>query len=380
MITNTGKNIIAKYLLGQAPAYASYIAIGCGAQPLSSSDPYGDYSDKNNLEFEMFRIPISSRGFINEDGVSKMVLTAELPTEERYEITEVGIFSASSNPSAGAYDSKTIFAFTINENWQHHIAGSSATSISRYVQPLDEPLGDNIIAISDGVFQTNAENSIFFNIGRSSRFERCRFLNNTVLIRGDESNLSFEPVSGGAEHIEIGTGSNHIHLNTPNVDFTQNSPLDELRFAFSVINKDETSTPPDSVIVLIEFASNETESAEYARFEIEMINGTGEGEYNLGTNRYHVITKKLEELYMSTGFTWDAVTIAKIYATVLVDDAPSDNYYVGLDALRLENVSNINPLYGMTGYTVVKNDDGTTVAKRANTSNYVEFRFSVGVT
>ena len=103
-------------------------------------------------------------------------------------------------------------------------------------------------------------------------------------------------------------------------------------------------------------------------------------EYNFGNNRYYVITKQIQELYMSTGFTWDAVTIAKIYSSVIVDGLPSDNYYVAFDALRLENVSNINPLYGMTGYTVVKNENGTTVAKGANTSNYVEFRFSIGVT
>ena len=33
MITNTGKGILAKYLVGQAPAYASYIALGCGPKP-----------------------------------------------------------------------------------------------------------------------------------------------------------------------------------------------------------------------------------------------------------------------------------------------------------------------------------------------------------
>ena len=380
MITNSGKNIIAKYMLGQTPAYASYIAIGCGAQPLSSSGSYGDYSNKNNLDFEMFRVPISSRGFVNEDGISKIVLTAEIPTEERYEITEVGIFSAASNSAAGAYDSKTIFAFTINEDWQHHIADSSAVAINRYIQPLDEPLGDNVIAIPDAVFQTNAENSIFFNVGRNARFERCRFLNNTILIRGDDSDLSFQSVSGGEEHIEIAEGSNHIHLNSPNVNFTQNALTDELRFAVSVINKDETATPPDSVLLLIEFASTETETAEFARFEIEMTNGTGEGEYSFGSNRYHVITKQLQELYMSTGFTWDAVTVAKIYACVIVDGEPSSNYYVGLDALRLENVSTLNPLYGLIGYTVVKNQNGETVAKGANTSNYIEFRFAIGVT
>ena len=36
MITNTGKEIIAKYLIGTAPAFASYLAIGCGAKPRST--------------------------------------------------------------------------------------------------------------------------------------------------------------------------------------------------------------------------------------------------------------------------------------------------------------------------------------------------------
>jgi hypothetical protein len=51
MITNTGKNILAKYLLGQASAYASYIAIGCGSKPLNSDAILGDYSNKERLDF-----------------------------------------------------------------------------------------------------------------------------------------------------------------------------------------------------------------------------------------------------------------------------------------------------------------------------------------
>ena len=148
MITDTGKSIIGKYLLGQAPAYASYIAVGCGAQPLETADPYGDYSEKQNLDFEMFRVPISSRGFVNDGATEKLVLTAELPTEERYEITEIGLYSAGSNPSAGAYDSKTVFAFTQGENWQYHTA-VAATSIPTITEPLDDPLDDNVIATAD---------------------------------------------------------------------------------------------------------------------------------------------------------------------------------------------------------------------------------------
>jgi hypothetical protein len=174
MITNTGKSIIAKYLLGQAPAYASYIAIGCGATPLDTADEIGDYSTKTNLDFEMFRVPISSRGFVNEDGVDKIVLTAELPTEERYEISEIGIYSAGSNPSAGAYDSKTVFAFTQTENWQY-VTAASAVAIDTESAALDSPNFDNVIAVTDPVFQTSADNPIFFKSPRVARYERPRF-------------------------------------------------------------------------------------------------------------------------------------------------------------------------------------------------------------
>ena len=68
MITNIGKNILAKYLVGQTQSYASHIAVGCGATPLASDGVFGDYSLKESLDFEMFRVPIISRGFVNEDG------------------------------------------------------------------------------------------------------------------------------------------------------------------------------------------------------------------------------------------------------------------------------------------------------------------------
>ena len=118
MITNIGKTIISKFLLSQAPFYASHIAVGCGKKPILSASKMPDFSSKSSLDFEMFRMPISSRGYVNDSGVNKLVLTAELPTEERYEITEVGIFSSGANPSAGQSDSKTVFAFTDTENWQ----------------------------------------------------------------------------------------------------------------------------------------------------------------------------------------------------------------------------------------------------------------------
>jgi len=374
MITDTGKNIIGKYLLGQAPAYASYIAVGCGPQPLATADPYGDYSAKTNLDFEMFRVPISSRGFVTENNITKLVLTAELPTEERYEITEVGLYSAGTNPSAGAYDSKTIFAFTTGENWQYHSA-TSAVAINSYPDPLDDPNDDNIIAVtSDVVFQTNADNAIFYKAGRAEIYERCRFFNNIIMIQGDTATLNTSVTSG----LSATTSSDHIHLTGVDIDFTRNTPVDELRLAFSIINKDgDSGSWPDKVKILVEFASTEAGSSENARFIVEAEDGVGE--YDFENNRYYVVTKQLQELFTTTAFTWDAVTVVKIYASAEVSGTPTDDYYIALDAMRLENISTSNPLYGMTGYTIVKNTDAETVIKSPNTSNYIEFRFTVGV-
>ena len=66
MITDKGKSIISKFMLGQTTSYASHIAIGCGATPLLSGGTLGDYSTKTALDFEMFRVPIISRGYIFE--------------------------------------------------------------------------------------------------------------------------------------------------------------------------------------------------------------------------------------------------------------------------------------------------------------------------
>jgi hypothetical protein len=447
MITNTGKNIIAKYLLGQAPAFASYIAIGCGPKPLSSIEEYGDYSDKKSLDFEMFRVPISSRGFVNENNVSKLVLTAELPTEERYEISEIGIYSAGTNSAAGSYDSKTILSFSETENWQHHTSTTTTSIGPALVEALDSPLLNNIIATTNPVFQTNSDNSIFFKESRANIYERSRFLNNMIMMRGDDANLTknvsivtasgngtrieyttsrvhnlkigdtvtvtgVNPVnynisgtvssipsttkftllsdqigsyvSGGSTtvtHFYIESGSNHIHLTGTQVDFSKNSPADELKLAFSVINKDGGSgSSPDKVRVLVEFSSSDTtDSGESARFEVDMISGTGEGEYDLDNNRYHVITKTLQDLYTTPGFNWNAVSIVKVYASAIVADSISEDYYIAFDAMRIENISTVNALYGLTGYSVIKNDDQVTIVKSPNTANYVEFRFAIGV-
>ena len=184
MITNNGKEVLSKYLLGQAPAYATHIAIGCGAAPLSTSASltYSDYASKETLDFEMLRVPISSRGFVEEGGITKIALTAELPTENRYEITEVGLWSSANNTLARGFDSRIIFDF--QENWQAH-----AVTISSI--PLKSSLGagGNIIDGGDIVFRGNCGDPVLETTSRKERNEGPRFLNTSIFMRGDSSNI-----------------------------------------------------------------------------------------------------------------------------------------------------------------------------------------------
>lgn len=392
MITNTGKSILAKYLIGQASAYASYIAIGCGAKPLDLADPFDSaaYANKQNLDFEMFRAPIISRGYVTEDGVSKVVLTAELPTEERYEITEIGIFSAGANPSAGGKDSRNLYTFSQDEAWVIHTP-DLIKDIPVIYEPLDGVNSDDIIIgeyVIDGtltetpIFETNANNTIFSSTARRNRYENCRFYNNVLAMAGDSSTLTMELSYYGDYRMVVANTSSHVHITGTKLEsLSKNSPDDELRLAFSVINKDGASAAiPDNVKILVEFGSTDVHGVgEYARFELDLDNGTATGEHDFATNRYVVATKKLKELITSPSFTWNTVDTIKIYACVNESAVPSPDFYVCLDAIRLENTTVVNSLYGLTGYSVVKTQDAETVVKLENTNNMVEFRFAIGV-
>ena len=58
---------------------------------------------------------------------------------------------------------------------------------------------------------------------------------------------------------------------------------------------------------------------------------------------------------------------------------PTEDFYVCLDGLRLENVTSNNSVYGLTGYSVIKTPEAKTIIKSANTTNYIEFRFALDV-
>jgi hypothetical protein len=540
MITNTGKSIIVKYLLGQVPAYASYIAVGCGAKPLKQTtfpvtakalesnvarvtigthnfsigdyvtisnvdttfngvhqitsiggttisyaktasnvasfaspttvSPTGtashNYSNKTSLDFEMFRIPITSRGYVREDGVSKVVLTGNIPSTNRYEITELGIYSAASNPSAQLFDSKPLFLFVDNENWEYHNE-ISAVAIPIVQNKLDTATTGVIDQNNTEIASTDAEcfvadssNSTFESELRISRQERSRNLGPSIFLRGDSSNIissavitavsytsttatyTTSTVSGilvgdivtisglapsgyngtftvtatntGAKTFTVANLTNatvtdqtgsvaltrfaaksgaHIHTaSNINLTLDKNSATDELRMAFSIVSTDPASNGESidqigSVKMFARFASNheyEGISVAFAQMDIEVNGATTD----FSENRYFVVSKQLQQLNKYGNFTWAAADVVSLYASVLdTSGNPMPQYYVAIDGLRLENVSTNNPLYGLVGYSVVENSVTATtggtyakpIVKLPNTSNFIEFRYSVDV-
>jgi hypothetical protein len=382
MITNTGRNILSKYLVGQAQSYASYIAIGVGPKPLAVGETFPDFSSQQTLDFEVLRMPITTRGYVYDElGNPQIVFAAEIPSDERYEISEVGIYPGRANPTAGNLDSKIVYSFSETENWEYHTE-NTAESIETIVAPLNLDQASGSIAVDNKVFRTNSNNTLFGGPIRQTLQERPRFLNRSLFVQGDISHLTTNGDTGRLEIVSDGTfNSSHIHYNGITLNLDPNSADDELRLAFSLLSKDETQAEdPQVVKILMEFAEADVATpTNFARFEVDLTQGTGQTDFS--GNRYFVIKKKLSELFKSPGFTWNGINSVRIYVTVYEfgSAVPSPNFYISFDGLRFENTTAQNPLYGLTGYSLIKTENGYPIIKESNTSNLIEFRFGMDI-
>jgi hypothetical protein len=450
MITNVGKNILGKYLVGETPSYAGYIAVGCGAQPVTS---FGNYATKTELDFEMFRVPITSKGYtsgiltavptnVTTDGTyityvanntfaagqtvtitgivstgntggtaglgfnlvnaviydssttqfrvantlsdtftsatfgltsanyPELVFTAELPNTQRYEITEIGIYPTQNNPG-GVLDSSNLFNFSNSENWLYYIPTTSSwvpTSLKIVTDALDVGNANNDIDVQyadDAVtvlkaYQTNSDNS-FFTSTRVSRNERPRYLSDALIIKGDMSSDLTDLTS------------NYIGLSGITLGLDKASSLDKIKVVFSVINSlgSSTSLPSGaSTVKLVFYCANGIDYAT-ANFVASGLTST--------TNRYVSISQYINQITKTSGFSWATVNSLRVYANVINSGSPSANWSIALDGVRFENSSSVNPLYGLVGYSVIKNSTSSTIVKENNTSGFIEFRFGLGV-
>ena len=371
MITNNGREIISKYLVEQAPSYASYIAVGCGINP-NADTAYLNFTTKNTLDFEMFRVPIVSRNYTTDGTISKITFSAELPSQEIYYITEAGIFSSGSNPVASSSDSRTLYSFSSNENWEYH-AEETAIGIQKYTIATLAPSGGIIDSANlTTPFYVDTTDPLFSNASRSKYLEQPRFLDNSIVLPGAMSTITgTNPVT----EVWTATGEPHIHLANQILPFDINSSLDKFKIAFSVLKTDPVDPAPTNVYLMIEFSSSEIEdeTGEYARAQIKLTSA----DFGTPNNNYYYFVKDIElsELKKSPSFNWGAVTVAKIFLEV---DGDND-YYVILDGFRFENIfdMNANPIYGLTSYSPFYTIDYKPKLKDSNTSNLIEIEFDL---
>jgi hypothetical protein len=487
MITQLGQSLIASYLAGKAPTYATHIALGCGSKPGIFSS-YNTLFYKDELDFEMFRVPITSKSpGLDNDGMSIISLGADLPTQNTYNFTEIGIFSGAENPAAGSNGSKVLFSFTQSEAWQFHSDLTTPVVQTALNKPILESL-DNAASPTNTirnlesldptnyipVIQTSINNPIFANTDRMQRYETCRFFNTAIAMPGDTANIlsqsgtlsvsdvvfgqtysvskgkiqddgsnslvtittsennkilpgdyvkfggfdnaSFTYLNSGKYKIKSATDntisfntskktpvtevtltsdsaivsvekmSSHLHLKNDQtiktLDVNQANQDDEIRLAFSIVNRVGANTSnagiieqPSAVKIIVEFSTNDsTTNRQVAKMNIELNNGQNGIDFSL--NRYFVISKKMSELVRSTSFAWTNVNVVRIYGCVINQaGVPSNDFYIFFDGMRLENKTAVSPLYGLSGYSVVNFSNQMPVEKLANTKNAVEFQF-----
>lgn len=382
MITTDGKQIIAKYLLDQAPAFATHIAAGCGTKPLLSGDEANVSASVQSLDFEIFREPILAKGFVNEGGVEKIVFKAQMPTTQRYLISEVGLYPAGTNVIAGKYDSRLLVTFTSAEPWSYVTNGSGSAIQFEPDGVLNLTSGsaitNDITTTTKGQF-INSDSTIFNTSSRSSRLEQPRLLGRALMVSGSSSYLTLNP--GDATKLVTTSSASYIENTSINFDFSQNIATDKLKLAFSLLSRTASvDTAPDSVRILLEFTNGTGLPGTSPKAQLSMILSASDFLVDGNANRYTVVTKSLSNFEKDSNFTFSNINAIKIYTSILVGGVPTNNYLIAYDGLRIDNVSTINPLYSLVGYDVIKTDDALPILKQENTNNYIEYRFGIGVT
>lgn len=368
MITNVGRNLIIKYLLNQAPEFASHIAIGVGGNAIgTTSVSEFDPELTKSLEFEVARVPVFSKGVIKEDGVEKIVFKGQLPTNQRYKITEIGLYPSESNLLAEKYDSKILATFTNNEIWLSGSAG--ATSPIEYLGDIPIVGVGNINMSnysSKKLYFVDSDSTAFDFIERKDRNEQPRYLSNTILGFGNSASIN--------SNFETTPSSSYIENNTVNIDMGNNLPTDKIKLALSVLSKNigvdpYTVTNPSNVRIVLQFFNN------VPGFPSASVSMSAEST-DFDAGRYLVLEKEIAEFNIDDNFSWSNINVIRLYSYVDY----SEDFFMCYDGLKLENISTINPLYGLTAAENIRTDDSYPILKKENSISYVEYRLGIAST
>jgi hypothetical protein len=427
MLTQKGKNVLAKYLVNQAPGYAGYIAVGCGSNPLSTMtfdvslanvttgtatittssahnflagdvvfitgidgaydgkftiasvpntttftitgsaatanvDPVingkvtHNFVQKEYLDFEMFRVPIVSRGIVVENSLTKVLFTAELPNLEQYGMTEIGIYPSGSNPTASTIDSRTLFNFSDTENWEYH--SDVVEKPVSYVGGAGYANSVINMSTSDNFVLINSYDPIFTNYDRMTSKEQPRFESKTLMLRGNTSAINTSPTTYSIyENSSFPENQSHIHHTNLSFSFDKNSADDVLKLAFSVITEATTTSINTANVtqyseigglnIIVQFTDSETlGSSEYANMQFSL-NSTDLKANNANT-QYYVVQKSFSELKYSANFQWSSVNTVKIFASAFAN--------VGTNVSASSITSNVATVTTSTAHGLIAGD------------------------
>lgn len=364
MITDAGKELIAKYLLGQVPSYASFISFGCGAvaEVDGSGNTLPPDPDKEVMDFELIRVPITSRSYLvdkmqdasgNDVDRNVISLVGQMPFDEGMRVNEIAIWSDSTNALTQS-NSRMICAFTEKENWMW-LDGTQRKAIEYYNNPLsgaeagdDQDTGDliNSPVILPEVFSCSNTNQSLL-VGREG--QGTRFLNHTIMMNSDTT----------------------IFCDGKGVDLPDYSSFDQLRFAFAFYSKLQDFSANPEALIKIRFMKDPSFAETSATWNIGSFNGTTYDPETWGIYNIAKVDLGDESIQYGTNFSWKEVKWIQIEVSGL-----SGEFYFAPDALRFDNIATQNPLYKMTGYTRLEND--TFVEHQAGTNSYAQFRFELG--
>jgi len=461
MITSRGNQIISKYLLGQAPEYAAYIAVGVGAKSLDFDEEDTSPITKKSMDFEAFRVPVLSRGLVNDsivldinswsvtdnvvtiqtaanhgtkvgDEISlefslitndakeglfvvqettsntisyehtisespwyssasasdtatvsynreRIVFKAQLPSDQRYEMTEIALYPAANNSLALNYDSRVVSGFLTTEGWTYHDVSPSLIESDNTIPFVTTSIADSSGNIGSATFLDpatsstasalflNSNNEAFTFFERQQRYENTRFYNRCLVVPGNMTTFSNDEMS-------IVGKQKYVFTNSLKLNLSQNSPDDYVKFAISVISSDISPiTAPSKVRLRFEFL--DSLSGQKA-IVTELLTA---GDFANG--RYKIISKQKKDFDLGNDFSWGRIDGIVIYAQTLNSSGTYDGSYVALDGIRIDNENTENPLYSMVAYSRLKNnfEDGQPIQKLDNSQGYIEYRLGVNI-
>lgn len=422
MITTRGKGVIARALANQIPSAFSYIALGVGALPqvpvtvveqltaewaaditvyasgvwlldtdtglAKLSDGVNDWADldyqatgvlyeeesiknKTVMDFEALRIPVSGASVLFEGGQTKVVLTGQLPSAQRYEFSEIGVFSAESNSLLNTEAPRMIYTFSDVEGWEYH-TGSTITDVA-YTSNVSSNNFDIDVPPTDAFF-VSADNPVFFAANRAN--QRMRIYQDALLVHGDMSTVD-DTLDTWA------LSGDHVHITGNLVDLTRARSDDEVKIAFSVMNKNysfiTTEGVANEVRIAIRFMSSE-ESSAHATAQIRLTDGATEDfqfpeETDLVNNGYYIKSFRKKDLVYTESFSWENVSVCQVWVEVEPGTAQNaDDYFVAVDAIRFDSNNDNNPAYGLVAYSQIRNAAGSTEVKVAQSESQIEYK------